>query len=88
MNAHDTPAGSDPVVDLLRAAVGGVAPDVVDEIATLDPDTDLFEEFGLDSMDRLTIMTALEASSGRAIPEHRYPLLTTVNQIRQHLGAP
>jgi acyl carrier protein len=75
----------DPVIEQLTAAIAAVAPDVVDEVATIDPDVDLFEEFGLDSMDRLTIMTALAASSGRTIPEQLYPRLTTVNQIRDHL---
>ena len=85
MTTNDTLRGSDPVLEQLTKAIGAVAPDVVDEITTIDPDTDLFEEFGLDSMDRLTIMTALAASSGRPIPEQLYPSLTTVNRIRDHL---
>lgn len=40
-------------------AISTIAPDVADELPDLDPDADLFEEYGLDSMDRLNIMTAI-----------------------------
>ena len=83
---NDTPQHQDPVLEQLTNAIRAVAPDVVDEIATIDADVDLFEEFGLDSMDRLTIMSALAASSGRPIPEQLYPRLTTINEIRNHLA--
>ena len=68
----------------LRAAVADaismIAPDVADELPDLDPDADLFEEFGLDSMDRLNIMTALTQSTGAEIPDDRYPQLTSMNR--------
>ncbi len=85
MSPNDTTDPIDEVLQQLTAAIGAVAPDVVDEVGTVDPDIDLFEEFGLDSMDRLTIMSALAASSGRPIPEQLYAHLTTVNRIRAHL---
>ena len=75
-------------LDDLVAAIATVAPDVVDEIADLDRDVDLFEEFGLDSMDRLNIMTALSDATGREISERQYPELTTINQLLTHLGNP
>lgn len=80
-----------PVTTRLRgeisSAVAAIAPDVADELPDLDPDIDLFEEFGLDSMDRLNIMTALTASTGVEIPDDRYPQLTSMNQLIVHLAA-
>jgi acyl carrier protein len=63
------------------AAIVGIAPDVVVDIAEVGDDVDLFEEFGLDSMDRLNIMTAISESTGVAIPDDRYPELTTMRAL-------
>ena len=69
----------------LERAIGTVAPDVVDEVASLGADVDFFEEFGLDSMDRLTIMETLVTSTGIAIPDDVVPRLTTVTALTDHL---
>ena len=68
-------------------AISTIAPDVVDELPDLDPDVDLFEEYGLDSMDRLNIMTALAQSTGVEIPDDRYAQLTSMNRLIAHLAA-
>ncbi|MEL6890936.1 MAG: acyl carrier protein [Actinomycetota bacterium] len=68
-------------------AMSVVAPDVVDEIATIDAGLDFFEEFGLDSMDRLTIMERLVASTGVAIPDDVAVRLNTIEQLAAHLTA-
>jgi acyl carrier protein len=86
-NTPTTPITGDSVRALLEDAIGSVAPDVVDEVATIDADRDLFEEFGLDSMDRLSIMEALVAATGVDIPEEKYVKLSSVNAIRDHLSA-
>ncbi len=83
MSTDDT--ALDPVLSGLVDALATVAPDVVDEVRTIDPDLDLFEEFGLDSMDRLTIMERLASSTGRQIPEDRYPELTSLAAMRSFL---
>ena len=49
-------------------------------------DVDLFEEFGLDSMDRLTIMTAISEASGVSIPDDRYSELTTMSALIGHVS--
>jgi acyl carrier protein len=67
-------------------AISTIAPDVTDELPDLDPDADLFEEYGLDSMDRLNIMTALAQSTGVEIPDDRYPQLTSMNRLIAHLA--
>jgi acyl carrier protein len=69
----------------LERAIGIVAPDVVDEVASLDADVDFFEEFGLDSMDRLTIMETVVASTGVAIPDDVVPRLTNLRAFADHL---
>lgn len=68
------------------AAIVVVAPDVADDIGDVGDDVDLFEEFGLDSMDRLNIMTAISESTGVAIPEDRYPELTTMSALIGHVS--
>ena len=83
MSTDDT--ALDPILAGLVDALGTVAPDVVDEVLTLDPDVDLFEEFGLDSMDRLTIMERLANTTGREIPEDRYPELMSLSAMRSFL---
>jgi acyl carrier protein len=75
-------------VDDLTAAIAAVAPDVAGEVAGLDRDIDLFEEFGLDSMDRLNIMTALSEATGREISERQYPELTSINRLMAYLDGP
>ena len=68
-------------------AISTSAPDVADELPDLDPDADLFEEYGLDSMDRLNIMTALAQSTGVEIPDDRYAQLTSMNRLVAHLAS-
>lgn len=76
-----------PVRTVLRDAIARVAPDVVDEVDSIDADVDLFEEFDLDSMDRLAVMEAIATSTGVDIPESAYARLTTIDAISQHLAA-
>lgn len=78
MNAPSIPSA-------IRAAVGQVAPEVVDELDLIDPEDDLFDELDLDSMDRLAVMEALAASTGVDIPEAAYGRLTTLAAIEAHL---
>jgi acyl carrier protein len=73
--------------EVVAAAIASVAPDVADELHDLDPTIDLFEEYGLDSMDRLNIMTALTQATGVEIPDDRYPQLTSMNRLIAHLAA-
>ncbi len=65
----------------IMTAIVAVAPDVADELPDLDSDVDLFEEFGLDSLDRLNIMSALATATGVEIPEDQYGRLTTIDQL-------
>ncbi len=85
MTDQHAPKPATDFLDTLVEAIGAVAPDVVDEVRTLDADIDLFEEFGLDSMDRLTIMERLSAATGREISDEIAPELTTIAKLRAHL---
>jgi acyl carrier protein len=76
----------DPVTMILTA-IADVAPELEPELADLDLDVDFWTELQLDSMDHLAIMTRLATESGREIPEHDYPRLTTVNALRAFLSA-
>jgi len=76
----------DPVTMIL-AAIADVAPELEPELADLDHDVDFWTELQLDSMDHLSVMTRLAKQAGRDIPERDYPRLTTINELRDYLGA-
>lgn len=67
----------------LCAAVAGVAPDA--DAAALDPDDDLIDGLGLDSMDMLGIAEAIQVSTTIVIPERDYPKLRSTNQFVDYL---
>ncbi len=48
---------------------------------TFDPEVDLIEEVGLDSMDLTTVVLMLQDEFKIQIPEDEYPKLTTVRKI-------
>ncbi len=77
---------SDDLRVTIIAAITATAPDVADDIRTVGDDVDLFEEFGLDSMDRMNIMTEVVASTGVAIPDEQYSRLNTMNELIGHLS--
>lgn len=62
-----------------------VAPDV--DPATLDLDAALREDLGLDSMDVLNLMVALQAATGVEVPEEDYGELETVRDVARYLAA-
>ena len=53
--------------------------------ATFDPDLDLVDEVGIDSMDLATIALVLRDEYGIRIDEDDYPTLTTVRIIAQYI---
>ena len=52
---------------------------------TFDPDLDLVDEVGVDSMDLATIALVLRDEYGIRIDEDDYPKLTTVGIIAQYI---
>jgi len=69
-----------------------VAEIIIDELIledvtpeTFDPDLDLVDEVGVDSMDLATVALVLRDEFGVRIDEDDYPKLTTVRIIAQYL---
>ncbi|OGQ86951.1 MAG: phosphopantetheine-binding protein [Deltaproteobacteria bacterium RIFOXYD12_FULL_56_24] len=53
---------------------------------TFDPDLDLVDEVGIDSMDLATIALVLRDEYGIRIDEDDYPKLTTVQIIAEYIN--
>ncbi len=54
--------------------------------ATLNPDLDLVDEVGIDSMDLATIALVIRDEFGIRIDEDDYPKLTTIRIIAEYIG--
>lgn len=52
---------------------------------TFDPDVDLVDEVGIDSMDLATVALVLQDEYGIRIDEDDYPKLTTVRLIADYI---
>ncbi len=52
---------------------------------TFDPEVDLVEEVGIDSMDLATVALVLQDHYGIRIDEDDYPKLTTVRRIAEYI---
>ncbi|MBW1692870.1 MAG: phosphopantetheine-binding protein [Deltaproteobacteria bacterium] len=52
---------------------------------TFDPDVDLIDEVGIDSMDLATVALVLQDEYGIRIDEDDYPKLTTVRYIAEYI---
>lgn len=68
----------------LAEELGRIAPDV--DVADIDRDGDLREEFDIDSMDFLNLVTALNKRFGIPIPEADYPELDTFSKAADYLA--
>ena len=55
--------------------------------ASFDPDLDLVDEVGIDSMDLATIALVLRDEYGIRIDEDDYPKLTTVRIIAEYINS-
>jgi acyl carrier protein len=76
MNAHDAEAA-------LAQELRRIAPDV--DPAEIDRDADLREQFDIDSMDFLNLVTALNKRFGIPIPDADYPLLASFSAAVAYL---
>jgi len=54
--------------------------------AAFDPDIDLVDEIGIDSMDLATVALVLQDYYGIRFDEDDYPTLTTVRKIAAYIG--
>jgi acyl carrier protein len=53
---------------------------------TFDPDIDLVDEIGIDSMDLATVALVLQDHYGIRFDEDDYPTLTTVRKIASYIA--
>jgi acyl carrier protein len=54
--------------------------------STFDPDIDLVDEIGIDSMDLATVALVLQDHYSIRFDEDDYPTLTTVRKIAAYIG--
>ncbi len=73
----------DEATALLAATLREVAPDV--DLGAIDPDQPLQEVADIDSMDFLTLMTAIHDRTGIEIPFRDYPRLATFRLFVSYL---
>jgi acyl carrier protein len=66
-------------------ALGSVAPEVDVRVDDASLDADLFDEFGLDSMDALNLAAAIAERSGVEIPDRDAATLRTVRQLAAYV---
>jgi len=81
-----------PVATDTKEIVIHVAKIMIDELKledvtpeTFDPDIDLIDEVGIDSMDLATVALVLQDKYGIKIDEDDYPKLTTVRLIAEYI---
>ncbi len=71
--------------DLLSRLLRHIAPEV--DLADVAPDARLQDEFDLDSMDFLNLVTALHDETGIDVPEREYPHLATIGGFIDYVTA-
>lgn len=76
----------------LEEAIEGVARIIIDELKleevtpqTFDPDLDLIDEVGVDSMDLATVALVLQDEYGISIDEDDYPKLKSLRLIAEYV---
>lgn len=69
---------------VLAEALGRIAPDV--DVAEIDRDGNLQEEFDIDSIDFLNLVTALAKRFSLPIPEEDYPRLHSFSAAADYLA--
>jgi acyl carrier protein len=73
------------LLELVRHEIESIAPDV--DAATLSGEADYRDEVGLDSMDFLALLTAIERRTGVSIPELDYADIATLDDLIEYLVA-
>ena len=74
----------DKIEALLRTELGKIAPDI--ELEDVDRAGDLREEFDIDSMDFLNLVTALSKALGLDMPEADYARMQSFDDMRAYLA--
>ena len=74
---------------LVVRSICAVAPELEDEIADVSDEADIWELFGLDSLDRLSFFEHLTELSGVAVEDGKYQELRSIDDLVRHIrGGP
>ena len=73
----------DPIRDLLMKHLGRIAPDI--SFDDVDPGADLREEYDIDSMDFMTLITALGKELSLPMPEADYDQMRSFDDLLAYL---
>ena len=76
----------DEAAALLAATLHEIAPEV--DFGAIDPDLPIQEAASIDSVDFLTLATAIHDRAGVEIPARDYPRLATLNLFVSYLTSP
>jgi len=76
---------TDEIERILTAELNRIAPDVT--VGDIDPSADLREEFDIDSIDFLNLVTALSKALGIEIPEADYARMDSFAHLADYLEA-
>ena len=81
------PASTDEKVSIIRIAEIIILELKLEEITpeTFDPDLDLVDELGVDSMDLATVVLVLQDEYGITIDEDDYPKLRNIRMIAEYI---
>jgi acyl carrier protein len=77
----------DDATEIVRHAIVDVAPDMADELESVDPTADLWDVLDLDSMDHQNVMVAIFDRTGVEIAERDYPVLRSLDRLADHLAS-
>ncbi|MCF8465992.1 MAG: hypothetical protein K9G33_01175 [Sneathiella sp.] len=69
---------------VLKEEIHRIAPDI--DVTTIDRDANLQEEFDIDSMDFLHLVTALSSRFNIDMPQADYPRMMTYNAMTAYLN--
>ncbi len=75
----------DSIEQILTAELASIAPDI--DMKDVDRSQDLREEFDIDSIDFLNLVTALAKRFGLEMPEADYPQMDTFDHLCDYLVA-
>ncbi|HKK35271.1 MAG TPA: acyl carrier protein [Paracoccaceae bacterium] len=75
----------DEIRGVLIEELGRIAPEI--DATEIDPAADLREQFEIDSMDVLTLVTALHKRLGVDVPEADYARLSSLDAATDYLAA-
>lgn len=73
----------DPIRTLLARHLGRIAPDI--PLEDVDPKADLRDEFDIDSMDFMTLITALGKELSLPMPEADYDQMRSFDDLAKYL---